>query len=169
VGDASQFDAAAYATTPLDGDAPNLGEYQRAIVERGPVAKLLVGETRVAVDTLEARIARLLTILHPAEEGGKGPVQPGQYVLQDLGVKVVVLGPYLLDGGQLRALMGTGDAHPALVPGIAAFLKGGIVEFAAAPQHKRHLVLLLRRGQELYLKVFRVVPGVCLSIGFYSV
>ena len=48
--------------------------------------------------------------------------------------------------------MGAGDILVAFVPSIPTFLQSGIVEFAAAAQHKRHRLLLLRCGQEFILE-----------------
>jgi hypothetical protein len=90
----------------------------------------------------------LLTGLHAAKEGLEGPVQPRQDILQHLRVDVVVLRPYLLDGRQLRALVGAGDAHPAFPPGITPLLESSIVEFSAAPQDKQQLLLLFSGGQK---------------------
>src|SRR5258708_3783072 len=106
-------------------------------MERGTMAELLVGEAVVAARPLEARIAWRLTRLHATEEGLEGSIEPRQYVLQHLGVDVVVFGPHLFDRRQLGALACGGDAHAAFVPGIAPLLQGGVVEFPAAAQDKR--------------------------------
>ena len=75
--DADRFDGALEGATPPHGNAPNLGEDQKAILQRGPVAELLVGETGVAALSLKAWVAGLFTILHPAKEGSerRGPTE----------------------------------------------------------------------------------------------
>src|SRR5215475_1408365 len=62
---------------------------------------------------------------------------------------VAVFGPNLLDGGELGALTRKGDAHSTFLPGIATFLKCGIVEFTAVTYDKRHCLLLLGSRFEL--------------------
>jgi hypothetical protein len=97
---------------------------------------------------LKAGIARLLTVLDTAKKGLKSEVQASEHILQDLRVDVVVLWPYLLDCGQLGALMSAGDTLVAFVPGVSTFLESRIVEFPATTQDKRHPLLLLVGGQE---------------------
>src|SRR5262249_49018161 len=102
----------------------------------------------VAVGALEARIARRLPRLHPAEERVKGAIQAGEHILQDLRVDVTVLRAHVLDGRQLSALAGGGDAHPTLLPGVAALLEAGVVEFAATAHDNRQRALLLGSGYQ---------------------
>jgi len=45
------------------------------------LAELLIGEAVIAGATLEARVARLLAVLHPAKERLKGPIQAGEHIL----------------------------------------------------------------------------------------
>ena len=151
-GDSDRLDSTLDGPTPPNGDSTDLGEYQIAIIEGGTVAKLLVGETRVAVSALEAGIPWQLTRLDAAKECLEGTVQAGEHVLQDLGVDVVVLGPNVFDGGKFSALMGTSDALVALLPSVSAFLENSIVEFPAATQNERHLLLLLGRWQKFVLE-----------------
>src|SRR5690242_17062398 len=65
---------------------------------------------------------------------------------------VAVFWPNLLDRRQLRALIGDGDMHSAFLPRLAPFLQGGVVEFTAAAQDKRHGSLLLGSGPEFVAK-----------------
>ena len=149
MGDGDRFDRTLQRTTPLDSDPADLDEDQKPILERGPVAELLVGETIVAVGSLKAWIPGLLALLDAAKEGLKGTVQAGEHILQDLGVDIVVLRSHVLDGRQLSGLMGALDTLMALLPRVAAFLQRGIIEFPAATQHERHRLLLLGCRQEL--------------------
>src|SRR5215467_917194 len=64
---------------PPHRDTPDLGQDQDAVVERGTVTELLVGERVVAVCAVEARIARRPARLDATEEGLKGTVQTGQH------------------------------------------------------------------------------------------
>jgi hypothetical protein len=100
---------------------------------------------------VEARIAWRLARLRPAEEGLEGPIQSRQHVLQHLGVDIMVFGAHVLDGRQLGTLAGSGDAHPALLPGVTAFLETSIVEFAAPTQYKRQRTFLRSSGLEFVL------------------
>jgi hypothetical protein len=137
---------------PAHGNAANLREYQKAIVQCRPIAKLLVGEGVIPMASLEAGIPWLLTGLHSTKEGLESPVRSSEYVLQDLGMYIVVLGPNVLDGRQLRALATTGDTHTTFAPGISAFLKCGVVQFPAAAYDERHCLLLFQSGLELVLE-----------------
>src|SRR5215469_12651242 len=152
LGNRDGFDGAFTRAAPPDSDPSDLGEYQLVVIDGGSSAELLVGETRGAVGALQARIPWLFAILHPAEEPLEGAVQAGQHVLQDLRVDVLVLGPHRFDAGKIGALLGTDDAHAACVPGVAAFLQSGIVEFPAATQNKCHPLLLLGSRLELVLE-----------------
>ena len=151
-GDGDGLDCAFKRAAPSDANAPDLGEDEAPVVEHGTVAELFVGETCVAVGALEAGIAGLLTGLDAAKERLEGTVQTRQHILQDLRVDVLVLRPNVFDGGQFGTLMSAGDARVAFLPGVAAFLQRGIVEFAAATQHKRHLLLLPLSRQKFILE-----------------
>jgi hypothetical protein len=164
MGDGHRLDGALKRATPPHRNAPNLGEHEAPIVKRRPVAELLVGETGVAALALETRISWLFSSLHPAKEGLECPVQPGQHILQDLGMNVLVLGSHVLDGGQFGTLVGAGDAHPALLPSVAALLESSIVEFPTAPQDECHLLLLLLSWQEFVLKGFADGCRCCLLV-----
>src|SRR5262249_52242856 len=94
--DRHRLGCALQRTRPADGDPADLGQDQEAIVERGTVAELLVGETGVAMHTLKAGIAWRLARLDAAEEGLECPIQAGEHVLQDLRVHVAVLRAHLL-------------------------------------------------------------------------
>jgi hypothetical protein len=69
--------------TASDGNAPDLDEHQISVFEHSTVAEPLIGETRVAVGPLKARIAELFTILHAAKECLEGMIQAGEHILQD--------------------------------------------------------------------------------------
>jgi hypothetical protein len=106
----------------------------------------------IPIASLEAGIARLFALLDAAKKCLEGTVEAGEYILQDLGMDVVILWPHVLDTGQFRALVSTGDTLVAFLPSVAVFLESSVVEFPAATQHKRHLLLLLRCGQEFVLE-----------------
>src|SRR5215469_16050256 len=65
--DGDRLDGAEQGTTPADGDPSDFGENQAAVIKRGSIAELFVGEAVVAVASLEARIARLLALLDAAK------------------------------------------------------------------------------------------------------
>src|SRR5262249_15667028 len=54
--------------------------------------------------------------------------------------------------GKLGALPGGGDSDAAFPPRLTALLKGGVIEFAAAVQDKRHCLLLFRSRMEFVSK-----------------
>ena len=93
-------------------------------------------------------------LLDAAEEGLEGAVQPGQHILQDLGMHVVVLWPRLLDGWQFGALVGDTDTHATFLPGVAPFLERGIVQFPSTAHDKGHPLLLLWSRQQFVLEGF---------------
>src|SRR5262249_41370151 len=138
--------------TPPPCESPDRGGAEKAVLKRGAVAQLLVGAGVGAVPALEARVARRLPRLHAAEEGLIRPIQPGEYILQHLGVDVAVFGPYLLDLRQLGALDGKGATDATLLPCLAALLQGGVIEFPAAAHDKRQHLLLRRGGLEFVLE-----------------
>ena len=152
LGERDRLDRAFKGAAPSEGNAPDLGQDKAPVLKCGTVATLLIGETRVAVGALEAGIPWLRSCLHTAKERLEGAIQARQYVLQDLGVDVVVLRPHGLNGGQFSALMGAGDAHPTFLPGVTAFLERSVVEFPAATQNERHRLLLLLGREEFILE-----------------
>jgi hypothetical protein len=60
----------------MHADAPNLGEYENAVVQLCPVAILLESEAMVPSATFEAWETRLLASLYPREERQIGLVEP---------------------------------------------------------------------------------------------
>src|SRR5262245_39900642 len=98
--------------------------------------------------SLEAGISWCLTVLDAAKERLEGSVQPGQYVLQHLGVEGAIFRPHLFDLRQLSALPGGSAAHATLLPGFFAFLERGSVEFTAAAHDNLHGRCLLNSRLE---------------------
>src|SRR5215469_4745217 len=137
-----------------DAHTPDLRQAQHPAVEdRAAVDAILrISEAVVAALALEAGIPRLLASSDAAEEGLEGPVEPGEYVLQDLRMDVAVFGPCHLNVRQLGALARRSNAHAAFVPRIAALLEAGIVELTAAAQYNRHRALLLGSGHHVILE-----------------
>src|SRR5581483_7827060 len=86
-GDRDGFGRAFQRARPAHGDASDLAQHEKAVIESRAVAILLVGETVIAVAPLEARC---LPSFHPAEERLIGLVQSRQDILQDLRVDVSV-------------------------------------------------------------------------------
>src|SRR5260221_14112739 len=66
---------------PMDADASNPRQDERAVVQSGAVAILLEGEALEAVAALEAWKADFLPALYPAEERLIGLIQTGQHIL----------------------------------------------------------------------------------------
>jgi hypothetical protein len=153
-------------------NAPDFGQDEKAIVEGGTIAELLVSETIIPIAALEAGIARCLSLADATVEGVNGAIQARQYVLQDLRMEVAIFGPRLLDGGQLGTLAGDGDADAALLPRPAPLLKGSIVEFAAAAHDKRQRRHLLGGRFQLVLEglayalLVHLHPAQSLNIAF---
>jgi hypothetical protein len=77
---------------PANDNPPDLGEDQDAVLQRGAVATLLIGEAVVVIRARKARLARRLTTRDAPEERLEGTVELGERVLQDLGMDVAVLG-----------------------------------------------------------------------------
>src|SRR5262249_29464817 len=138
---------------PAHGDAPDLGEDQLAIIQPGAVAVLFVGEGVPAGAPLGAGEPRVFAGAQSPEERLRGLVQPGEHVVQPLG----------LEGGRGRECFATRlqlglllaacrpPALPAPPPG-AALLEGGSGERATAPQDHFKLALLGGRRRELLLE-----------------
>ena len=89
--DGNRLGRAFQRARPAHGNAPDLGENEETIVQRRPVAKLLVGERMPAVAPLIAGKSRLLARLHPEKERLIRLVQPRQHVLQHMAVEGGVL------------------------------------------------------------------------------
>src|SRR5262249_19060242 len=81
-GDRDRLGRALDWARPANGNPPDLGEDEEAIVQCRAVPKLLVGETVVAIAPLETRVARCHTILDAAEKGLKSSIQPSEHILQ---------------------------------------------------------------------------------------
>ena len=88
---------------PPEPNVANPDEAQDFAIQYGTAmpAHLRIGEAVVAFLPLEARISRLLAILHAAKECLECFIQPVQDILQDLGVDVTVFWPHLFDAGKL--------------------------------------------------------------------
>ena len=131
-----------------DLDRADFRKAEPAIVGQG-IATLGIGEGIVAVASLEAGIARLLAILHAAEEVFKRPIQAQEHILKHLAVNILVLWPdFCLDLRQIALLLVVADrlAHYAI--GISPFGKRGVVEFPAAHQRPEEFLLLVLRWIE---------------------
>ena len=138
--------------TPTDGNTPDLGEDQKAIVQRRPVAELLVGERVVAVAPLIAWEARLLSRLHPAKERLIGLVEPRQHILQDMASG----SPHTLEtrrGCPSTRLPADNVRAETLAPllGGDALLQRRVVEAAAQAKHAPSSRSCSRRGFEFVL------------------
>ena len=115
-------------------------------------AHLRIGETVVVVTTLESGIARLFACLDTPEEGFERPVYPQDHILQDLSVDRSAVLPQLAYIWQLGFLLVVANRHLTHLPGIAAFLKRGIVEFSAETKCGFKLRGLLWRGAQFVLE-----------------
>ncbi len=133
-------------TTPAHRQPTELGEDQEAILQRGAVADLFVGEGVGARAALETGKARGLPRGHAAEERLVGPVQAGEHVLQDVRMDGGVLRERRPEVRQLRCLlrMGGRTALPPAPPR-AALLQRAVVELAAQAQRLRQHSRLLGR------------------------
>src|SRR5262245_22469759 len=139
--------------TPPPCQTAYLGQDQKALVERGPSAKRLIGEGVGAVFALEARNPRCLTRLHPTKERLRAPIQPGEHVLHHLGMHLLGVREGDFELRQLRFLlsMGSGWALAASPPGAPLLPRTG-VEPVAQPQRLLQRPLLLSSGSELVLE-----------------
>jgi ABC-type lipopolysaccharide export system ATPase subunit len=63
---------------PTNGNAPDLGQDKEAVIQRGPIAELLVGEAVVAICGVEAGLARRLSLTDTTEEALKGSIRSSQ-------------------------------------------------------------------------------------------
>ena len=103
--DRDRLGRAFQGAAPAHGDAPNLGEDQKAVVQGRPVAELLIGEGVLAGARLIAREARLLSRLHAAKERLIGLVEPREHILQDVLVDGRVLWKVGADVLEFRFLL----------------------------------------------------------------
>src|SRR5260221_11425695 len=133
----------------MHADAPDLGKHQHAIIQSGAVAVLLEGEAVEAVAPLETWESSLLAALHPSEEGLIGLVEPGEHVLEGVGVNGRVCGELGADSLQFRFLLVARDGDVAPLPSRDALLHSGVVEIAAAPEDCIQRALLGGRGPQL--------------------
>ena len=120
-----------YRPVQLDFDQTNALDTQLAVIEQS--AAIAVGwksDTVVPPERTEAREARFLAAPYPSEERLEGLIQPAEHILAagEVGQSDQPFFPHRL---QLACLVVVGDALAAHFPGVAPFLKGGVVEVAS--------------------------------------
>jgi len=119
---------------PLHLDRADILDVQAVGLETDPVTPTVLNGVEAPL-ALEAGIAWLITCPDATEEGGKGLVQAAESLL-DAGVvkpgRVLVKLP---DRLQLIGLSAVVERDAAHAPGVAAFLKRGVVKLAVNLQH----------------------------------
>ena len=133
-------------------DMPDFGEQQPITYQARTITPLRVRETVVVIAALKARIPRLLTRFHAAEEGFEGAVYPQYHILQDLGMDSGAIVSAVAYLRQLGFLLVVTNRYLPHLPGIAPFLERRIVQFAAHTQNRLQLFCLSRRWRELVLE-----------------
>ena len=137
-------------------------ETPASLLVRKQPAAVAVGELQAVepVAVLEARKARRLTRLDPAEEGGKGLVQPSQRLLQGRGVqlaeRVPLCPPQIPEG---RPLGRVAEALPGVLVGGDALFECGVVDPACLSEQEVELFCLFGRGtQQVLVGAQHLVP-----------
>jgi hypothetical protein len=149
--DRDRLDRSLYRTGPAHGDAPDLGQDQKTIIETcaAMLAHLWIGETGVAVTPMKTGIAWCLPFAETAEEGLEGPVYAQDHVLQHLSIDFAILRHRFFDAGQFRLLLIVGDRHTALLPRLTSLSNSSVVDMAAERQNAFKFLLLSRGRFEL--------------------
>lgn len=119
---------------PAHRDMPNFGEQQDIANQTCSIAPLGVRKRVVAIMAFEAGVSCLLACLDAAKERFEGAIYPQDDILQDLGMNGRAIFSKLANVWQLGLLVKVAQRHLTHLPGIAAFLESGIVEFAADAQ-----------------------------------
>src|SRR5262249_60839951 len=129
--DGDDFDIAFDWPMQLDLNGPYALQAQFAVVEHfAAVAVTGESDAVISADRTKSRITRFLAIPDAAKEGVESFVNAAQHVLtaRVVGKRQIAIGPNLF---QLIGLIAIAEGFTGDVPGVAAFLKGGIVEAAS--------------------------------------
>src|SRR5215472_2650794 len=129
--DRNCFDLALHRPVQLDLDQTGALDTQLAVIEQSAaIAVGGKGDAVVPPERTEAREAGFLAASYPSEERLEGLIQPAQHILTagEVGQSDQPFGPH---GLQLVGLVVVVDALAAHFPGVAPFLKGGVVEVAS--------------------------------------
>ena len=121
------------------GIRPILDQDQIAVLQRRAIANLLVGEAMVAAALAESEdslaVSPACTRRKKAAKARSSRVSTSCKTWEWTSW---YSGRTALMAGSSALWWAPRDTHPALLPGIAAFLEGGVVEFAAAAHDKGH-------------------------------
>ena len=123
-------------TGPAHRDAPDLRQDEETVSRRAPLPYRLEVKECQRLRPWKRGKARLLPRLHAPEERLIRLVEPCQHVLQHVAVDGGVFGHLCPDGLQLGFLCKARDGDVAALPGGDALLERGVVERAAAPEHR---------------------------------
>ena len=128
--DRHRFDLALNRPVQLDFDDTSALDTQLAFIEQtAAVAIGRKGDAVVPVEGTEARKTGIGAAFHPREESLEGLIQTAQHILAagEVCQPDESFGPHLL---QLIRLVVVADALPADLPGVAPFLKPGVIQIA---------------------------------------
>jgi len=157
--DRADLDPSLYRARKMHAATADFAQVQLPVLQ--PESALRIGERVVARASTETRIARLLTFLDAAKEIVKGKLQSLERVLKHLRVNSGQVRALTFDLWQLIGLLKIADGLARYTVGIAALLKGSVVEFAT--QNKRRLKLTLdsRRNSQLVLVCLQAMCSHC--------
>ena len=148
--DCTGLDRAFNRTAQADPATTNLREVQ--LVAFQPEAGLGIAEGTEERLAFEAWETRCCTLFDSLKKSIKGLPQPLQRVLKHLAVDICHIFAHLLDCGKLKGLFVIVDRSAIDLPGITAFLKPGVVKFAANIECLRASGLKLRIHSDFELR-----------------
>ena len=157
--DRAGLDLTFQQSVQFDLDGADLGERQATIFDSE--THLRVGETIVAGSSAEARETGLLSAPAAAEETSKGFFNSVQDILKNLAVDLAAIRSLRLNLRKLGRLPGESYRDSAL-PGIAAFLQGGVVQLLAYRQSLLASLRLLAIRIKSVLKRLSVAQHIAL-------
>src|SRR5215472_18607444 len=129
--DRNGLDLTLHRPVQLDFDQTSALDTQLAVIEQSAaIAVGWKGDAVVAPERTEAREAGFLAASYPGEERLEGLIQPAEHILAagEVHQSEQPFGPHRL---QLLGLVVVVDALAAPFPGVAPFLKRGVVEVAS--------------------------------------
>jgi hypothetical protein len=140
--------------TPPNGNPPDLGEDQEAVVQPGAavISELWIGEAVGTVSALEARITGCLPFPNAQKDRLESAVYTQANVLQDLSVDLGVCGQGLLDARQTSLLLVVGNTDATHLPRLASLTKSSVIDVTTEQQHALKAPLLFRRRLEFVLE-----------------
>jgi hypothetical protein len=121
-------------------------------------ASLLEDERIVSISALESRKSWLITILNPAKESLKGPIEPFNHLLETLRAHVLIFREGIFKAGEFLYLVISRDGFMIVPVGDDALFQGCVVEIAAKVKPSRSILDSLKIRLNAIFKGFLHCP-----------